>query len=188
MDVAAKPYPAGVFIHPAIEACLTLSSAEGVAADAIERVRLQVHPLGAGLTGKREPQGAYDAQVSVYHWAAAALVKKAAGLDEASDASVSDPAIIAMRHRVVVNVDDALRADEAIASVEMRDGTTRRVHVPHCLGSAARPMSDRDLEGKFLAQAADVLPLPRAQQLVDTCWSLHSAADVSRAASGIWGH
>ncbi len=188
MGVAAKPYPAGVFIHPAIEACLTLSSTAGIAANAIERVRLQVHPLGVGLTGKREPQSAYDAQVSIYHWAAAALVKKAAGLDEASDACVADPTIIAMRNRVVVDVDDSLRADEAIASVEMRDGTTRRVHVPHCLGSAARPMSDHDLEVKFLAQATDVLPRPRAQQLVDTCWSLHSAADVSRAASGIWGH
>ncbi|MFM9888411.1 MAG: MmgE/PrpD family protein [Burkholderiales bacterium] len=188
MSVAAKPYPAGVFIHPAIEACLTLSTSEGIAPNAIERVQLQVHPLGVGLTGKREPQGAYDAQVSVYHWAAAALVNKAAGLPEASDAAVADPSIVAMRRRIVVNADTSLHANEAIVTAEMQDGTTRRVHVPNCLGSAARPMSDRDLEGKFLAQAIDVLPRPRAEQLVDTCWNLHSAADVSRAAPGIWGN
>ncbi len=185
MGVAAKPYPAGVFIHPAIEACLELST--GVAPDAIKGIRLQVHPLGIGLTGKREPQSAYDAQISVYHWAAAALVNKAAGLGEASDACVADPAVVAMRRRVVVIADESLRADEAIASAEMLDGTTRRMHVPHCLGSVARPMSDRDLEAKFLAQVAGVLPPSRAQQAIEMCWNLHSAADVSRAAPGIWG-
>jgi 2-methylcitrate dehydratase PrpD len=185
MRVAAKPYPAGVFIHPAIEACLKLSAAVG--AEQIESVHLQVHPLGIGLTGKREPQGAYEAQVSVYHWAAAALVKRAAGLTEASDAAVADLHIIAMRDRVGVDADDALRADEAIATLTLRDGTTRRIHVQHCLGSATRPMPDRALEEKFLSQTDGVLTRARAQQLIDECWNIDTVADVRCAGPGIWG-
>ena len=185
MDVAAKPYPAGVFIHPAIEACLKVSM--DVAPDAIERIQLQVHPLGIGLTGKSEPQSGYEAQVSLYHWAAAALVNRAAGLREASDASVADPAIVAMRRRVIANADESVRADEAIATVTLRDGTSRRVHVPHCLGSATRPMSDRDLEAKFRAQVADGVPPSRVEPLIDWCWNMDGAPDVGRAAPGTWG-
>jgi 2-methylcitrate dehydratase PrpD len=185
MHVAAKPYPAGVFIHPAIEACLKLGAE--VAPDQIKRALLRVHPLGIGLTGKREPKGAYEAQVSVYHWAAAALVRRSAGLAEANDAAVTDPQIVAMRQRVVVNADESLRADEAMASVDLMDGTSRQVHIPRCLGSATRPMLDRDLEDKFLSQSNGLLLRRRAQQLIEECWNIHTVDDVSRAAPGIWG-
>ena len=187
MDVAAKPYPAGVFIHPAIEACLALSGKDGVVPAAIEKVELRVHPLGIGLTGKTEPNNAYDAQISVYHWAAAALVRKAAGLPEASDACVADPRVVGLRRRIVVNADELLQADAAIASVTLHDGTTHRVQVDHCLGSAVRPMSDRDLENKFIAQVADGPLAKRAQELIEVCWNIAAAPVVSRIAPGVWG-
>lgn len=187
MAVASKPYPAGVFIHPVIEACLALRAQEGVEPATIELVALRVHPLALGLTGKLEPRHAYDAQVSLYHWAAAALVRKAAGLREASDACVTDADVVAMRRRISASEDASLRGDEAIATLTLRDGTTRRVHVEHCLGSAARPLTDRELEAKFLAQVVDVVPQARALQLIDACWNLPAAADVSRIAPGIWG-
>lgn len=187
LDVAAKPYPAGVFIHPAIEACLALSVMDGVAPAAIEKVALRVHPLGVGLTGKTAPNNAYDAQISVYHWAAAALVNKAAGLREASDACVADSRVVALRRKIVVNADESLQADGAVASVTLRDGTTRHAHVEHCLGSAARPMSDQDLEMKFVAQLADGPLATRAQALIEACWAIAEAPDVSHIAPGIWG-
>lgn len=187
MAVACKPYPAGVFIHPVIEACLALRAQAGVEPETIQHVALRVHPLALGLTGKPEPRHAYDAQVSVYHWAAAALVRNAAGLREASDASVGDGAIVAMRRCINASEDASLRGDEAHATATLRDGTTRHVHVDHCLGSAARPLTDGDLEAKFLAQVADVVPLATAKRLIDACWNLPAAADVSRVAPGIWG-
>jgi 2-methylcitrate dehydratase PrpD len=185
MGVAAKPYPAGCFIHPSIEACLQLAGK--VDAGEVERLDIQVHPLALGLTGKTEPQHAYDAQVSVYHWAAAVLSHGAAGLRETSDECVRDPGVIALRKRVRATVDETLGPDEAKATLTLKTGRTLHAHIEHCLGSAARPMSDAEMEKKFLDQVDGMLPGARARELARQCWDIASAEDVSRVAPGIWG-
>ncbi|OGA80051.1 MAG: hypothetical protein A3G81_33690 [Betaproteobacteria bacterium RIFCSPLOWO2_12_FULL_65_14] len=187
MAVAAKPYPAGCFIHPSIEACLDLVKSSGMRPEQIERIELRVHPLALGLTGRTEPQHAYDAQVSVYHWAAAVFMHGAAGLEQASDECVRDPGVTALRRRVKASVDERLGRDEAKAELTLKDGRTLSSHVAHCLGSAERPMSDAELERKFLDQAEQVMPGARARQLAERCWQIASANDVSRAAPGVWG-
>ncbi len=187
MAIAAKPYPTGCFIHPSIDACLELSRVARPDPEAIERVDLRVHPLGLGLTGRAEPKHAYDAQISVYHWAAAVLARGTAGLAETSDACVQDPVVVALRRRVHATTDDALSPDEARATLTMKDGRVFDVHVPRCLGSADRPMSDAQLEAKFIAQAEGMLPPDRLRVLVDRCWTIDRAADVGGMAPGVWG-
>ena len=187
MGVAAKPYPAGCFIHPSIEACLELAQSGASDVKQIERLDLTVHPLALGLTGKTEPQHAYDAQVSVYHWAAAVLSHRAAGLRQTTDECVRDPRVIALRKRVKATVDETLGPDEAKATLTLKDGRTLQAHIGHCLGSAARPMSDAEIERKFLDQVDGILSAARAGQLTEQCWSIASAEDVSRVAPGIWG-
>ncbi len=187
MAVAAKPYPAGCFIHPSIEACLELAQSGEANAEQIERLDLRVHPLALGLTGKTEPQHAYDAQVSVYHWAAAVLHHRAAGLQQTTDECVRDPAVIALRQRVKATVDESLGPDEARATLTRRDGRALQVHIAHCLGGAARPMSDAELEKKFLDQVEGMISTRRASELAEQCWNIASVQDVSRIAPGIWG-
>ncbi len=187
MAVAAKPYPAGCFIHPSIEACLELIQSGGIDAEQIERLELRVHRLALGLTGKTEPQHAYDAQVSVYHWAAAVLRHRAAGLQQATDECVRDPGVIALRKRVKARVDETLGPDEAKATLTLKDGLTLQAHVAHCLGSAERPMSDAEIEKKFVEQVEEIISARRAKQLAKQCWNIASAEDVSRVAPGIWG-
>lgn len=186
MNVAAKPYPAGCFIHPSIEACLELSQAV-VKADDIERLDLKVHRLALGLTGKPEPLHGYDAQVSVYHWAAAALIHRAAELPQASDECVRDVQVAALRKRVHPQVHESIAPDEAQATLTLTNGRTLQRHIRGCLGSAARPMSDAQIERKFLRQAEQILPPQRAQELAEQCWGIASAQEVGRIAPGVWG-
>ncbi|CAB3738637.1 MmgE/PrpD family protein [Paraburkholderia rhynchosiae] len=187
MNVAAKPYPAGCLVHPLIEACLQLVESEAFSSDDVARIELEVSKLGLGLTGKREPQHAYDAQVSIFHWAAAVIHSRRAALEEASDTCVLNPAVIELRKRVVATVADDLQADSARVAIVLRDGRRLKAEVGPCLGSAARPMTDEQVEAKFLAQTEPVLGAERAYQLVRHCWDLPSADDVGRAAPGFWG-
>jgi 2-methylcitrate dehydratase PrpD len=180
LAVAAKPYPAGVVIHPAIEACLVLATRYRIEPDCVERIALRVHPLALTLTGNAEPRDAYAAQVSVQHWAAAAIVRRRATLDEADDACVRDPMIVAMRRRVHAEADDSLGADEAVAEIALRDGATHCERVAPCLGSERRPMSDAEIERKFMDQAVPVLCGPAASELATACWNVHALPDVSR--------
>lgn len=188
MDVVAKPYPAGVLVHPIIDACLQIADAHAIPSEEIECIALQVHELGLGLTGNKAPKHAQDAQVSIYHWAAAVLHHRRAGLHEASEACVHDPAVVALRQRIEVTVADDLRADEARVIVTLRDGTRHEAAALPCLGSAQRPMSDAQLDAKLISQATDLFGPDGARQLATHCWNLPQAGDVRQAAPGFWGH
>ena len=61
-------------------------------------------------------------------------------------------------------------------------GKTLRADVAHCLGSATRPMSDRDLEDKFRGLCKGVVEPQRADQLIEACWRLDQLTDVGEIA------
>jgi hypothetical protein len=53
------------------------------------------------------------------------------------------------------------------------------VFVEHAIGSLERPMSDRDLEGKFHGLADAVIGEARAKRAIAACWALGGARDVN---------
>jgi 2-methylcitrate dehydratase PrpD len=86
--------------------------------------------------------------------------------------------MVALRRKVVATVDDSI--DEAAADVTavMKDGRREHVFVEHAIGSLEKPMSDRDLEGKFHTLADAVVGKAKADALIEACWKLGAAKDV----------
>lgn len=187
MNVVAKPFPAGVLLHAAIDACLALCRDYRLKAEEIQAVSVQVHRLALEITGKRTPRHAYDAQVSLYHWVAAVLTHGRAGIHEASDSCVHEPAVIALRARVDAVAAPDLQTDEARVSVTLRNGLQFSAEVHPCLGSPGRPMSDVQLEEKLIGQATSRVTEAEARMLAQHCWALPSAPSVRDAAPGFWG-
>jgi 2-methylcitrate dehydratase PrpD len=179
-----KPFACGIVIHPVIDACIQLRAKHGFPIDEIEAVEAKVHPLVLELTGKKTPQVGLEGKFSVYHSAAAALIRGAAGEAEYRDACVRDPQVIALRDRVRAEVDRALHEDQTRVAIRLKGGRSVETFVEHAIGSVERPMSDGDLEAKFGALAAEVLEKPRIERLITLCWDvekLGSAADLARA-------
>ena len=146
---------------------------------------LQVHPLVLELTGKTEPRTGLEGKFSIYHAAAVALIEGEGGEEQFSDRAVNDPAIVALRRRVTATVDPAMAPDAAHIALALADGSRAEAHVKHAIGSIARPMTDADLERKFLALTRPHLGEARARQLLDLAWrieTLDSAATVAEAA------
>lgn len=187
MNVSLKPFPSGCLTHAVIDACLALVRQYQFRSDEIVQIDLHVHRLALELTGRPEPQHSFDAQASIQHWAAAVLHNRRASLYEASDDSVHNPSVVSLRQRVQVAVADALESDEARLYVSLRDGRRLEASAMPCIGSPRRPMSDADLQAKFLDLTVPVLGPARASLLSDYCWDMPSAADVGRAAPGFWG-
>ena len=175
---AYKPYPCGIVIHPAIDACLDLAEAHRIAPDAIEHIALEVHPLTLVLCDRPKPNNRNEALVSLYHWVAAAFVDRAAGLAQSRDARVRDPALARIRARTKAQGNERLGRDEVKARVTLADGRVLDAHVAHARGSLQRPMSDSDLEAKFRGQAQGVLAAECLDRLVELCWRIESSADV----------
>jgi 2-methylcitrate dehydratase PrpD len=174
-----KPYPCGIVIHPAIDACLELVGRHALSGEQIERIDLQVHPDAMRLTWRKLPANAFDAQVSLYHWVAAALVFGKAGLDQGELAAVENPKVRALQERIFVQTVDTLGSDAATVEIRLRNGTTLQATIEHAIGSVARPMSDAQLDAKFLALAARVLEGDRAATLLAACRQINGCDDVA---------
>jgi 2-methylcitrate dehydratase PrpD len=180
-----KPFACGIVIHPAIDACIQLRNEHRLTADAIDRIDLRVHPLVLELTGKKTPATGLESKFSVYFAAALALVTGAAGVRDFSDTNAKNPRIVALRDRVTATVDAAIKEEQVRATIVLTDGRRLEKFVEHVVGSLERPMTDTDLEAKFLGLADGVIPERQARTLIARCWdveTLESAADVAVAA------
>jgi 2-methylcitrate dehydratase PrpD len=145
-----------------------------------------VNPIVMELTAKREPTTGLEGKFSVFHAAAVAIIERAAGEAQFSDACVRTPEVIALRKRVDAVADPAIGKMEARVRVELRSGAVLTKHVEHALGSLERPLSDADLEAKFRSLVDGVLPEAQAQRLIELCWKvgeLEDAGAISRAAA-----
>jgi 2-methylcitrate dehydratase PrpD len=180
-----KPYPCGIVIHPTIDACLEIAKQIGPGIE-LAHVRLEVHPLALTLTGLRAPSTPLQAQTSLFHWVAAALLCRSAGLAEMRQECIEDPAIVALRGRIEALACPALRPDEAVAQVTLTTGFTASVHVEHARGSADRPMTDDELDNKFRAQARLSLSVPTTDKLLGVCRNVSALGNVGREISDAW--
>jgi 2-methylcitrate dehydratase PrpD len=178
-----KPYACGVVIHPTIDACVQLRNEHRLDASRIERIDLAVHPLVLELTGKKAPRTGLEAKFSVYFAAALAIVRGSAGTADFSDENARDPAIVALRDRVTATVDPAIKEEQVRARIVLKDGRTLEKRIDHVIGSLERPLSDADLEAKFMALADGVLPAAQARTLMDRCWKIETLARASDLAA-----
>lgn len=181
LNNAFKPYPCGIVIHPAIDACLEIAMNQRPEPEDIERVDIEVHPDALNLCWRRLPSTELDAQVSLYHWVAAALTFRAAGIAQGELPCVQDARVRALQERVSAKATDGLASDQAVVAVHTKRGVYR-ASIDHAVGSIARPMSDAQLDAKFLALARRVLPAERAEELLRACRNLPTMDDAARIA------
>jgi 2-methylcitrate dehydratase PrpD len=177
---AYKPYPCGIVIHSAIDACLELVRRHGPDPDKIEQVAFDVTPGALALCWRKLPNSELEAQVSLFHWLAAALVHGEAGVAQAQLACIQDPRVRALQSRINATSDPALAIDQAKAVLHMRDGTTHAVSIEHGIGSLVKPMSDDELSAKLLSQAHGVLDDEKAKQVLAACWNIRALDSATR--------
>lgn len=181
-----KPFACGIVIHPALDAAIQLRNENSLTADQIARIDLRVHPLVLELTGKKTPRTGLEGKFSIYHSVAVALIQGAAGERQYSDSAVMDPAVIALREKVVAIVDPAIKPEQVDMTITLKDGRSLHRFIEHAIGSLEVPMTDQQLEAKFLDLAKGILPEQQARRLVATCRDveqLDSAADIAKAAT-----
>jgi 2-methylcitrate dehydratase PrpD len=177
MANAYKPYPCGIVVHPAIDACRAVAL-QLEDAGAVQKIRLHVHPLAMQLANRPHPKDMFEAQVSISHWAAAVFVLGATGIAVVRHDAIDDQAVAAFRDRVSVIADPGLERDQARAEAVLPDDRTISALVEHARGSVDRPMSDDELDGKFLAQCEMIFDAARARPLLDVMRDLAAHQDI----------
>jgi 2-methylcitrate dehydratase PrpD len=177
-----KPYPCGVVIHPAIDACLDAIRDRALVPDDVDHVEIEVNPTSATLADLRNPKDSSEAQMSLQHWVAVAIADRQAGVKQSRMDRVVDRSISALRGRTRIKPDDSLRRDSAKVTVCLREGGTLRGLVDHCRGSETRPMTDQEIEDKFRTQCADRVAAADIEAIAKAVWSLANVTDAARIA------
>ena len=178
MATSYKPYPCGFVIHPVLD-CVLNWRRDHPAAD-VARVVVRGNPLLSVRADRPNVSTGREAQVSVQHAVAAALVKGQAGLDQFTDACVRDPEVLALRARVEVLRDEGFSTVAASVDITIADGQVFRLEQSAARGSDANPLSDSDLEAKLRAAATLWDPHYDATPLIDAIWRVETSADVSK--------
>ena len=181
MATAYKPYPCGFVIHPVLDCVLDWRRDNRAAA--VTKVVVTGNPLLAARTDRPNILTGREAQVSVQHAVAAALITGEAGVDQFTDACVNDPAVLALRGKVEVVRDESFATTAASVEITTADGKTHALAQPAARGGAANPMSDKDLEEKLRMAAAGWNPRHDISALIGAIWQLDGSADISKLAT-----
>jgi 2-methylcitrate dehydratase PrpD len=181
MATSYKPYPCGFVIHPVLD-CVLDWRREHPAAD-VTRVVVRGHPLLSIRADRPDVSTGREAQVSVQHAVAAALVSGQAGLDQFTDACVRDGEVLKMRSKVEVRRDERFSTVAAAVEITTADRQTFHLAQSAARGSDANPLSDSDLEEKLRLAASGWDPRYDVAPLIDAIWAIEASVGVSKLAS-----
>ncbi|MBP0446987.1 MmgE/PrpD family protein [Roseomonas sp. SSH11] len=164
-----KPYPAGIVFHAVIDACLELR--DRVPPARIASILVEGDQLLLDR-GDRPLRSERDCRVSIHHSAAVALLRGSAGVADFSGAALNDPAVAALRTKVTAGLDSNLPRGAARVTLRDSSGQTFAALVEYPRGSAARPLTDRELEAKFRDNAGLGGLQGQAEEWIGRIWAL----------------
>jgi 2-methylcitrate dehydratase PrpD len=175
---AFKAYPAGIVIHPVIDACLDLRG-RNITADRIAQVQVRGNPLMGNLTNRPVVETEREAVVSVQHSVAVAFIDGGVGIKQYWTDRVTDRQVIALRDKVTFEPDPSLPVGPIRMTLRTTDGALHEANVDHWRGSLERPLSDDDLERKLAELAAIGAPHCDTRRLADMLWRIEDIDDVN---------
>lgn len=172
-QIYMKTYAACRHTHPAIEAALTLrkdlSSLNQIGSIVVEAYKLAV--VGHDHT---EIKGISSAKMSMPFAVALALCKGSAGMEDFNAATVTDEEILALTRMVKVVENEELSAlvpkkRASLLNITMKDGTTLSYRVDYPKGEPENPLTDEELEAKFISLAkASGISDSNCKQIIQT--------------------
>ena len=167
----------------AIDGALELQRALGVKAADIARVHVGTYRPALEVAGYEHPATPAEARFSLKYVVATALTHGSVRLAAFEPARLADPGTRALMQKIDLAVDAELDATfpgqrAARVAIETRDGRRGEHLQPTRKGDPDMPLSDSELEDKFLELATPILGAAAARALVARLWTLERSASV----------
>lgn len=151
MKSYTKPYASCRYTHPAVEAAIHMR--EKVKPEEVESIEIKTYDLAVSGHDHTDIPGSYSAKMSIPYATAAGLLFGRAGLQEFSEETVADGAILNLTKKVKVSPDDELSKafpgiQAAVVTIRTKDGEyTDRVDFPK--GEPENPLTDREFKERY---------------------------------------
>ena len=155
----------------------------GVKPEDIARVIVGSYRAAKEVSGYEDPQTPAEARFSLKYVVATALVHGSVRLAAFEAERMRDPVTRALMKKIDVQIDPDLDASfpgqrAARVSIETSDGRSCEYLQPARKGDPELPLTDRNLEDKYLELASPVLGDAAAGKLVEKLWRLEKIAHV----------
>ena len=170
LESGFKPHAACRYAHAPIDAAVALMREHAFAASEIEALDVHLSELASRQSDFYEPRTVASAQGSTPFVIAASLAAGTTSLtvDDVKHA-VGDEAVYALHRRIRLHVDPAMpyMGRGAHVAVRLRDGRDLALAVDLPRGEPEHPMSDEEVERKFMRQAEAAVGEAQARAIRD---------------------
>ncbi len=160
----------------AIDGALALKERMGLQAVEIEAVEVATYRAGLEVAHYEAPRTPAEGRFSLKYVVASALAHGSVRLAAFEPARLNDPVTRSLMERITLTVDpqlDAAFPRQRAARVAIRARGRREEHLqPTRIGDPDAPLSDAQLDAKYLELAAPVLGAPAARELLARLWRL----------------
>ena len=180
--VYIKEHAACRHTHGAVDAADRLRREHGLTPEEVESVTVRTYTTADRLCGRSElPSGPSEAKFSFPFTVALGLVVGHARASCFTPETVADPDLRAEATRVRVVVDPDLEREypkrrPTVLEARTVDGRHLRVEMPIARGEPELPLTQEEVESKFLDNARATIPEPRARAIVEQVRTLDAAA------------
>ncbi len=165
-----------------IDGVLHLQKAQGFTWQDVKRVRIATYKAGTDITDNADPEGEYQAKFSLQYVTAHALVHGSVRLVAFSPERLLDPNVRSVLAKVEVVADPVLSKGypgqrAAHIEVELNDGQVFKHFQPTRKGDPEMPLSDEEVNDKFLELAMPVIGDAASRELLAALWALDQRPD-----------
>jgi 2-methylcitrate dehydratase PrpD len=163
----------------AIDGALALKAKMAITANDIERVSVGTYKAALEVAGYEQPRTPAEARFSLKYVVATALTHGNVRLAAFEPARMADSATRSLLAKISVSVDkelDAAFPQQRAARVAFvaRDGRQEEFLQPTRIGDPDAPLSDAQLDGKYLELVVPVIGEGKAKALLEKLWKLES--------------
>jgi 2-methylcitrate dehydratase PrpD len=178
-----KPYPCGGLTHQVIDSVLEFKGKNGLTAEMIERVDVDVVKHTFDRIVFRVPQTGIQGKFCMPYLVARAIIDGKIGLHIFTDSAVRDQNVLKLAERVQMNLDPNLKKSDAAGrpcrvTVRLRNGQTFTREAQHAKGGPEYPMTEAELRDKFTECAREAIDARSAAQALDYIENLETLGDV----------
>ena len=158
--VTVKLYPSCAATHPPLDALIDMQRREGLTADQIQAIDVEVDSMTPRLLIHPDPATGLEAKFSMPFCAAAAIVYGRLGIDTFDVEHIQNPAVQSVMPRVTLRAneafDKAAPLSQARVTVRLRDGRVLSQSADGARGYPGR-LTDEELATKFAGCASRTL-------------------------------
>lgn len=168
---------------PSIDGVLHLQKQHGFTHKDVKHIRLATYKAGLDIINNDNPEGEYQAKFSIQYTVAHALVYGSVRLNAFQPDHLVNADVRALIRKIEPVADPEISKGypgrrESRVTIELGDGRKFEHFQPYRKGDPELPLSDEELNGKFMELAEPVLGKAAAAALLAQLWKTETLASV----------